>query len=215
MKERSAEQQQSVLAFLRRSFVVAMLVLSLLSALIPLSAASSSNSCTMECCAGTAPHEAGACSTGLLKAASPLSEDNEVLCGLHTAGYPTATRLVPWEVIASNTDAGDSDHAGSCGSHHADNSKHRTSSEPAKSKSSRAATIAAPSMTTPCNSDCGACSGVYVRKPRPREQAPAAWAGHARPPSTAHFLRGFFSQTATLRGHYDQPQPRGPPTLLS
>lgn len=216
MKGRSPKQIHAVIVFLRRSFVAATLVVSLLSALIPLSAASAVHLCAMECCAGKAPHMDGACSSGLIKTALKVTHEPEVLCGLHAhgggRGQLTATRQVPWKIIEA--DADDSD-TGSCGGQHVESLHRTSSSDTAKSPSPRPSSIAAPSITSPCGSDCSTCSGGNLRKPRSREQVAVAWTGQARPPCSSHFLKSLANRTAPLCGHYEQPQPRGPPTFLS
>jgi hypothetical protein len=217
MKGRSPQRGHSAIVFLRRLFIAAMLVVSLLSAPIPFATASSVHFCTMECCAGKAPHEAGACNSGLMKSTRPVVHEPEVLCGLHggIAIHLTATRQVPWEIIEAGAEDGEASHARSCGGHHAESTDQRASSGTKRSKATGSLSIQAPSIANPCSSDCGTCSGGYVRQPRPREQTTVAWGTRARPPSSSHFLRGFSGQTATLRGHYEQPPPRGPPTPLS
>jgi len=213
MKGRSPQQNHSAVVIWRRSLLAATLIVSLLSALVPLAAASSVHLCTMACCAGKAPHEAGSCSSGLMKSAPKVIQEPEVLCGLHlqSAAYPTATRHASLKVIeaADNPDSGDS------GGHDAGPDARANSSESTSSKVPGSSRLAAPAMTSPCATDCAAtCSVGYVRQPRPRERAAVAWAGHARPPSSCHLLRRSASSTATLRGHYQQPRPRGPPTSL-
>ena len=208
---RSPQQRHSGRVFLRRSVVAATLLVSLLSALIPLTVASSVHMCAMECCAGKAPHLAGACSTGFMKNGPKVSQEPEILCGLHVhvgSHHLTATRLVPWQSIETG---GDDDDTGSCGTDHAEFSNPDISSGTTKAKSPGSSSIAAPSMTISCSADCGPCAGVYLRRPRPREQAAVAWAGQARAPSISHCLRDYSSQTITLSGHFAQPQPRGPP----
>jgi hypothetical protein len=210
MKGRSPQPTPSAIVFLRRSLVAATLAASLLSALIPFSAASSVHLCTMECCAGKAPHEAGACSSGLMKSVI-VTEEPESLCGLHlnsVASYPTVTRQVPLEIIES---ANDMESSESCGDHAGSNAKVNL----IQAKSPGSLSLAAPAMTKPCAADCAAAASAgFVRQPRPRAQT-VAGTGLARPPANCYWLRSSFSQTATLRGHYKQPNPRGPPTSLS
>lgn len=210
MRRRAAQPSYSVIVFLRRSFVAAALVVSLLSALIPLATASSTHLCTMECCAGTAPHLAGACSTGLMKSKPKVTHEPEVLCGLHLHG--SANRPVPLEVIEASWD---DDDAGPCSGHHNELSDQDASTSAIKPKAPGSASIAAPSMTSPCSPDCGTCSGGYVRQPRPREQAATNWADHARPPTSSPFPQDLVSQPAAHRGQYEQLPPRGPPISLS
>jgi len=199
------------MVFLRRSLVAAALVVSLLSVLVPLAASSSVHLCTMECCAGKAPHEAGACSSGLMKGRSRVAQHPEVLCGLHqhgAAGYPTTTRQVRWQMIVAGTEA---ENSGSCGPHTGPIDK-AASHERTTAKSPGSSSVAAPSMTSPCAVDCTVTgSAGYVRQPRPREQAAIGGARQPRPPSRSRCLQSFSSQTNTLPGHYRQPQPRGPP----
>jgi hypothetical protein len=187
-------------------------MLSLLSALIPFSAASSTHFCTMECCVGKAPHLAGECSSGLLKDLPQIVDDQpEVFCGLERAGisHLTSARAVIREVADKTAN----EHAPSCGGGLADTSDQRD--ETITEKSPPAASIAAASMTAPCSVDCGTVTGGYVRQPRPRDQSMGAWGTRARPPTCSPFPGSYASLTATLSGHYRQPQPRGPPTFLS
>ena len=213
MKGRSPQLSHSAVVFVRRSFVAAMLVVSLLSALMPFAAASSVHWCAMACCAGKAPHEAGSCSSGLMKSALKVIQEPDVLCGLHLRGaasYLSATRQPALEVIEVVNEA---ESNGSCG--HAGPHDQATSSESTSTKFPGSSSVTVPAMTSPCAAECAAtCSGGYVRQPRPRQQAAVVWADQARPPFSLHLLRRSTSETAALRGHYQQPRPRGPPTSI-
>jgi hypothetical protein len=195
--------------------VAATLVVSLLSALIPLATASAIDLCTMACCAGKAPHLAGACSSGLMKTAKATHEP-EILCGLHVRGDGasrfTATRQAPWEIIEA--DADDSD-TGSCGSQHRDSLSQTTSSATTRSNTPHSSSIAAHSMNSPCGTDCRACSGSYIRQPKPRDRAMVERASLARPPSNSKWLHDFFCDHAARGDRYEQPSPRGPPKSRS
>lgn len=204
--------QHSTIIFLRRSLIAACLMLSLLSAVIPFSAASANHLCTMECCAGKAPHMAGECSSHLAAITPAVNQaEPEALCGLPTIDATHLTLKLPLNQQISSTATKD-DEAESCGGHHAETAQRDPASE---AKAPGPASIAAASMTTPCGIDCGTCAAGFVRKPRPREQIAVAWVARARPPSRDHYFQSHAGKLATLRGHYEQPQPRGPPTSHS
>jgi len=211
MKGHSLQENYSVFVFLRRSLIVAALVASLLSALIPFSAASSVHLCTMECCAGTAPHLAGACSTGLLKSTPKQAPEPEVLCGLNlhrgVHRHLTGTRLAPRLELEARPP---NNHSGSCGAQSAEAANQRAASETTASRSPGPPGVAAPSISSPCNSDCGTCLSGSLRQPKPREPATLALRGHGPPPNTKIF-RVFLSAAIALHSHHEQPQPRGPP----
>jgi len=224
MKERSSQPGHATIAFLSRLLVSAAIVVSLLSALVPFSAASSAHLCTMECCVGKAPHLAGECSTDLMKGLPQPTYEQEVLCGLHLdeVTHLTAARPALTPIIKADAGQRETGHPGSCGDAAA--SEQSAPAEPTDSNpsptsgtslTSRAASISPLSLTSPCSAECGACSGGSVRQPRPRDPATIAGGASARQPSRAHLFRSPANQSGTLRGHYQQPQPRGPPTSLS
>lgn len=208
MNRRSRQRWHCALDLLRRSLIAAGLVVSLLSTVIPFSAASSVHWCTMECCVGKPPHAAGACDTNLMKSAPRESHDAEAFCGLHRHNLNrSAARSAARKYGAVAT----SQHR-SCG-HRIDSANDGAAPETTGSASAHSPSVAAPSMTTPCTDDCGAGSISFVRKPRPRA-APAARAGQARPLDIQVFQVSFQKNTP-LPGHYQQSQPRGPPVSLS
>ena len=216
MKESSLRPTHSAIVFLRRLLVAATLVVSLLSALIPLATASSVHLCTMECCAGKAPHLAGACSAGLMKSTPAVTQEPELWCGLQQDGRGlqlTATHPLPLELIKAGAEPGDSEW---CGVPLGDLSEHegsaglRNSNPPDESSS-----IAAASMTGPCSADCGTCSSGYLRQPRPREQATGAQRARPRAPARLHLFCSLLSRTTALPGDYQKPPSRGPPIPLS
>jgi len=213
MKEHSPAKRHPAIVLLCRLLVTAVLFASLFSTLVPLVGASAAGLCTMECCIGTAPHAAGACSTGLMKKPANVEAESEVLCGLKLAhrspAFITATRLLPREL----TEPPPADvHQGSCGSQ-SDTSDTRPVRVD-KNSESPVPLITAPPMRNPCGSDCGQWISGFLRKSSSGETAPENIAGVTRPPDLIR-LRESSARIFTLSRHHEPAQPRGPPASLS
>jgi hypothetical protein len=204
MKTRAAKHEGLKAArFAARLLAVAIMIGSLLSALAPLAAASSTGMCTMECCIGHPPHVAGSCSTDLVEAAGQTQPEPEILCG------SPLSKIKQVKIAAVVTKTANDEDAVSCAMHAAGGDSSQSSPD------SKAPGLFVRTLSSPCSADCGACSASNSVNPRPREQAAVAWAAQARPPTRSLSFSSSSSPTATLRGHYKQPRPRGPPTFLS
>lgn len=202
MQEHSHQRKRSWTLLFARWFVASVLSVSLFAAFVPLSAASSVKLCAMACCSSKAPHAAGACSSGLAKLLKKVQPQAEELCGLDHVVISQHARFV---LPQADEDLAPE----SCGMQ-SDASAHSTAFDKKDGQG-----VSARALQNPCVADCGICSPVYNRQPRPREQATTAWAGRARPPSSFSLIRSLTSQTPAVRGHCEQAQPRGPPTSLS
>jgi hypothetical protein len=182
-----------------------MLMLALLGGVAPLGGLSSSHLCTMSCCAGLPPHEAGSCMHGAchvnftLRTLPPPA--HEELCGGHNAhtvrrgvnrAAPTLIKLgyslpaQPAEQLSAPAQVPPPAHV-------------------------QAASVAAIIFTKPCLPDCGAGTFSSQGQSRPRDSAALSYAGRARPPTGLRPSRATYSLLNTLDALCRRSRPRGPP----
>jgi hypothetical protein len=172
------------LAFLPRMIVAVVLVLALLSGIAPIGSASAEHLCTMECCAGLAPHAVGSCH---MEMSSPGKAAGEVTakaqpdkhCGIPEAnnemkGVAAGVMGMKEEPNSSlDLDAITIDASDHC------NTMSESEGGVAPSRNdSQAASIATQSFSKPCPPECG--TGALSSGARPSRQA-LALAYHARP----------------------------------
>jgi len=189
-----------------RTILAALLLLTLLSAAIPLTTIASGPMCKLACCAGRAPHAAGSCMNGScheflmgcpktpkVHLQLPVHE-SEQLCGLPRS--TTRISVVPLRGSTAPTLV--------------------TSSE--RSRGSRALDAALVSMSTvgnPCQPDCGSGTIGSSGQSRPRDSGAISYADKPRPPSTSRHERSAFSGAKALEALCRHSRPRGPPISSS
>ena len=177
------------------SFLAAMLVLVLLSAIAPLSSFSSSHECSMACCAGKPSHLEGSCSVAFANDLEAKStEDQGEAVEAHSAH--------------AHHDAGASSE--SVTNRH---SAHHSSSK--RTESIQTLTAASQVMTSPCSPECAAAAVAPTQTRRPRDAAAMSFAGNARPP-TLRLIKNVISVVflPSSEGRR-QVRPRAPPILLN
>jgi hypothetical protein len=206
---------------LSRLIVAVALVLALLSGLIPFGAASAGNLCTMECCAGLAPHAAGSCHMDMAMNGNDPGGDKQKpepdkLCGLPQANNDAIKGIVAGVMgmragpdSSLNLDGVTIDASEHCNTNPQSESvihSHRDSSQPAS--------IAAQTFSKPCPPECG--TGPLSSSIRPSRHAVAlAYNARPRPPTPVRKYRHLDSKFSTASPHCNQVGPRGPPLSIS
>jgi len=191
MDRRRSRQFRIVCA--ARLGLAVLLLIGFLSSLAPLAPASASSLCTLECCAGRAPHAAGSCMNGSCQAvlSTHKTETHRVaeahsdrLCGLNRA---VATKIVRRVTV-------------------------NRAPRPAKSDP---VTISAAAFVQPCEAGCGGCASGFASSNRQRNSATMAHAARPRPPTDLHLLDFARHGAQTLAALCRQCAPRGPPVFSS
>lgn len=165
-------------AAIPRIFLAAMLALALLSGIFPLNALSSSHECTMSCCVGKSPHEAGSCSVAFAdNEEAATSDDLEHEQTAHSA------------------------HAGHISQTPAPHEGHKRAKQSSKqqSKSGKATaqnlSVRAQALTKPCAPECAAAAAsASTQTRRPRDTAAQTNAGKPSP-TIITFNASHFSNT--------------------
>lgn len=199
-----------------RILIAATLVAALVSGTVPFGLTSSGHLCTMECCAGKPPHEAGSCMHGscevnfsVFKSPVPPKEQEEH-CG---ASKPKATehaRMHTQDSPAPNKeDSSVADHRHDLQVDSSEQERAR------KSNSQQTTSVAASMLTKPCPPDCGAGTLNYSSPSRPREAAALSYANKPRPPSSILIRSSSDNIFKTLEALYRRSPPRGPPASFS
>ena len=205
--------------FLRRIIVAVVLVLALLSGLIPFGSASAGHLCTMECCAGLAPHAAGSChmsmsSHGKSGESAPDQDldkhcavpqaENRAIEGIDVdAGVMGMTNSAHSSLDLDDITIDASDHC-------------QTATQPedlnsaAHNDSPESNSIATQFFSKPCPAECGTgvlSSGVG----RSRDSAAVAHHARSRPPAPGLKHQHFNGNLLVTSNHCRQLRPRGPP----
>ena len=197
---------QSRAVLIGRAVLAAILALSFLAVLVPLTSASRSG--LMVCCIGKAGHESGSCSTGLI-ASGAHTEVPEV-----SQPKAQSTRFAN---VKGGVGAGEH-----CGLHatangHADITRAANTTEESKStsasKTSGLSNIH--SISSTCPAECGMCSVSYTRRPRPREQSTQSSIIGPNLPLLSLIFISDDEQARLLNPKWSQLQPRAPPAFLA
>jgi hypothetical protein len=214
----SAAQRR--LRFLSRLIVVVALVLALLSSLVPFGFASAGHLCTMECCAGLAPHAAGSCHMNMSMqgegaGADTRKPETDKLSGVPEAntGLITGVSAGVMGMTASGDSSLDLDGVTIDASEHCNTNAQSESAAPSRSDSSQPASSAAQSFSKPCQPECG--TGALSFGVRPSRQTVAlAYNARGRPPTLVRKYRHLNSNFSTASAHRKQVRPRGPPLSI-
>jgi hypothetical protein len=167
-----------------------MLLIAFLSSIAPLAPVSAGSVCTLECCAGRAPHAAGSCMDGSCHAALLTSHKieqaklnpSEQLCGLNR-------KVANLALVRIN-------HAPS-----------RPKAEQTK--------LSAAAFVKPCQPDCGGCASGFTNPNRQKNSAAIADAVRPRAPIAIHLSNPGYHRTQILDALCRQGAPRGPPLSFS
>ena len=210
---------QSKLAFLRRFIVAVVLVLALLSGIVPFGAASAGHLCTMDCCAGLAPHAAGSChmsmsSHGKREESSP-EQDLDKHCSLPQANTGA--------IDGSGVDAGvmgmtDSAHSSldlddvtiDASDHCNTDSQSKDLNATSHNDSSSSHSVATQFFSKPCPAECGTgavSSGVR----RSRDSVAVVYHARSRPSAPGRKYQHLNGDFLIASNYCRQLRPRGPP----
>lgn len=170
--------------------LVVMLVVAFFSSIAPLAPVSAGSMCTLECCAGRAPHAAGSCMDGSCNAVLSISHKTT-----------KARRVIPGEqfcglsrtVVTKNV------------------ARMRVNRAPRPAKSDPASAAA---FVKPCQPDCGGCGSGFSSSNQQRNAGTLAHAAGPPPPPDSLFNFGSH-RTQILNALGRQGAPRGPPFVLS
>jgi hypothetical protein len=204
---------------LARIVVTIVLAASLLAAVVPFNSAAAGNLCTMECCAGLAPHAAGSChmkmSPGKLMTGAATEHGPGEHCGLAQAN-DRAIKGINAGVMGMNDGASSSlnlDDVTIDASNHCNADSHSEDVSATSHNDLRTASIAPSIFSKPCPPECGTgviCSGV-----RPsRHSVALVHSAGPRPPTLGR--ESHFNRSLSATSFYSQQlRPRGPPFSFS
>ena len=194
------------------------LVSSLLAAVVPFSSAAAGNLCTMECCAGLAPHAAGSChmkmSAGKVITGATNEPGPSEHCGLAQANDDTIKGIAAG-VMGMNDGASslNLDDVTIDASDHCSGNSHSEDVSAISHNDLQTASIAARIFSKPCPPECG--TGVTGFGVRPsRHSVALAHSAQPRPPTIGrerHFNRSLLADSSFGK----QLRPRGPPFSFS
>ena len=202
----SQQRAQSRSVSIGRPVLAAILALSFLTALLPLSVSAGSTG-LKACCIGKAGHESGSCSTGLIKSGAQTRVP-EV--------SPPKERSNLFAKVKGGAGAGDLCHPSANIDSQTDVTEAENAAEQFESTSTSHAgdSLSIHSVRSTCPAECGACSVSYTRRPRPREQSTQSALVTPRLPSLILVFVRDDQQAHLLNWKYSQLQPRAPPALL-
>jgi hypothetical protein len=190
MDRRRSRQIRMVCA--ARLGLAVLLLIGFLANLAPLAPVSAGSMCTLECCAGRAPHAAGSCMDGSCQAVFSTHKtrtahrviQGDKLCGLNRA---VATKIAGRITI---------DRA------------------PRPAKSDPAAILAA-AFVNPCQPDGGGCASGFANSNRQRNAAAIADTDRPRGPMAIRLSNLGYHRSQLLDALCRQGAPRGPPVFFS
>ena len=206
---------QSKLGFPRRIIVAVVLVLALLSGIVPFGAASAGHLCTMECCAGLAPHAAGSCHMSM--SSHGKSEDLDKHCGLPqpdngaidgiAAGVMGMTDSAHSSLDLDDVTIDASDHCNT-------DSQSKDLNATSHNDSSEFDSVATQFFLKPCPAECGTgavSSGVR----RSRDSVAVVYHARSRPPAPGRKYQHFNGNFLITSNYCRQLRPRGPPSSFN
>ena len=199
-----------------RIVIVATLTFALVSGIAPLGQTSSGHLCTMACCAGKPPHEAGSCMHGSchielpIRRPSPPPKEREKLYGAHKP--QTACHSAMRMQDAPSPPGEDFSPA----DHQHNQSVASSAQEQSQRDRSRQTTIIAASMLTrQCPPDCRAVTFSYSSQNRRRDSTAISDAERPRPPSGLRLRHTSHNSAKELDALCGRERPRGPPLSYS
>lgn len=192
-----------------RILIAATLTVALVVSIAPFGLTSSAHLCTMSCCAGKPPHEAGSCHANfsVSKPPSPL-RDQEEHCGITEPQMAQHGEMLMQDAPPPiEEDLSTSDHQ----PQQVDSLAQEQSSQNRQQQTK----IAAGVLTKPCPQDCGAGIFSYSSQRRPRDSASLSYADKPRPPTSPRLQRTSDNVAKVQEALYRRARPRGPPLSFS
>jgi hypothetical protein len=198
-----------------RIMIVAMLAFALVSGIVHPGVASSGHLCTMACCAGKPPHEAGSCMQGACHAhlsirKPPVSKEQAEVCDGHNPqmaqheAMQTQDAPAPFEETVSRSD------------HLHQQPFDSLAREPSQQDDPPKTNAADASMLMKqCSPDCGAGTLSGSSQSRPRSSVAISEADRPRPPSRARLPHTSDNPAKELEALCQRSRPRGPPRSFS
>lgn len=221
----SQQRVQSRAMSIGRAVVAAILALSFLAVLVPLSNASTGSSGLRACCIGKAGHESGSCSTGLIESGgrtrvlgvSPPKAQSKSFanvkggagagehCSLHAStGAENSIAKAPIpeppstpEDVAEPTKPSETEESETASTSHASDS------------------LSVHAVGSTCPGECGTCSVNYTRRPRPREHSTLSSTTRPRSTSLVRFFVSDHQPVGALNLEFSLLHPRPPPTFIA
>jgi hypothetical protein len=179
-----------------RSILAALVLCSVIAVILPLTPASATSACHLDCCAGRAPHSAGSCMTGACHARIRIKQHahavplypaiGEELCGLSTRPSAVAKRMAAANLNGPKTAGSES-----------------TQSE-----------LSTTSAGRPCPPDCGGLASAFANAKQSRK----TFAGRAhslRSPTVVGPIDRFVHSVKSRAGLCRRSIPRGPPLAFA
>jgi hypothetical protein len=198
-----------------RIVLATMLVLALVSGIAPFNASSSpSNLCTMACCAGKPPHEAGACAGVACHAdfsARKRRPKPEPAAHCEMSKHVAAQRGREMMRLRYALLATPSSHQ------HLQGKDQHSTGQPAapQSASEKRSSVTAAVISNACRPDCGAGVFSSSSQNRQRDAVGLSYAEQPRPPSRAFLFISSHNLAKTLSVLCGKCVPRAPPILFS
>jgi len=192
-----------------RCFVAAILILVLLSGVAPFNTLSASALCTMDCCAGLAPHAAGSCHMNM--SAGTRGSHAEESCETTEASDEITGGVMGMVSSHSSFEAVTID-----ASEHCDR---KSSAEDTRVRSTEKTpvqpSLSAQSMAKPCPPECGTGVVSFSQLQRSRDTAALAHAMRPRPPTITRQRANIETDFLTATAFPKRIRPRGPPSSFS
>jgi hypothetical protein len=172
-----------------RALMAFVLLSAFLCGIVPLAAVTAGSMCTLECCAGRAPHLSGSCMNGSCQVTLPSARKHshhaapdrtEKLCGLPREIHLTSALSRVKSRVPSS-----SDHLSSL------------------------------AVENPCQPDCGGCASGFANSNRTRNSAAVMGDNRPRPPTSSRLSDFRYHSTRVLNAQCRQGSPRGPPSAGS
>jgi hypothetical protein len=195
--------------FWTRLCLAALLLVSVLSSAIPLGSASGHHLCTMACCVGKSPHEAGSCMINACET-KPLpqketTKPDDPICDAHAA----VPRHAGMQLDGMEEDKVSSQPRVSVNEFDFATDD-RSTANPTNTPSIESATF-----SKPCPLDCGSATFSSANQSKRRDSAALSFAERPRPPSVNALPGTPFLRRIKLEVLCRQLQPRAPPKISS
>ena len=191
--DRPRSRQFKIVITARLGLVVVLLI-GFLSSIAPLAPVSAGSMCTLECCAGRAPHAAGSCMNGSCQAVLSTHKTATDRRVTHVQGdeFCGLERMVAMKVIARP--------------------RVEHSARPAESGP---ATVSTAVLVKACQPDCADGASGLANSNRQRNSAAIIDADQPRRPTVIHISNPGYDPSRILEALCRQSAPRGPPVSFS
>jgi hypothetical protein len=185
--------RQSKIVITARLGLAVVLSIGFLSSIAPLAPVSAGSMCTLECCAGRAPHAAGSCMNGSCHAVLSTHKTAKArrVTQIHSDEFCGLERMVAMKVIARRVER---------------------SPRPAESGP---ATVSTAVLVKPCQPDCAGGASGFANSSRQRNSAAIIDADRPGRPTVIHLSNPGYDPSRILEALCRQSAPRGPPVSFS